>query len=163
MPTATLSFVLRSTEVLVSTLSTTSVWKTINDNFSGLVSWHFPQRFLAVWNRKSFQDLGDGVVCLVSPLRAQPEMTKLHHELGLITLVTITSEVIIQVPAVWSVVPVVVGPGRLQSVQVVYQRLHHLVLHELAARSLNRSWMSLPTNRNNYIYFPGTKYFPIFA
>ena len=54
MPTATLSFVLRSTEVLVSTevlpdtLSTTSVWKTINDNFSGLVSWHFPQRFLAV-------------------------------------------------------------------------------------------------------------------
>ena len=103
------------------------------------------------------------MVCLVSPLRAQPEMTKLHHELGLITLVTITSEVIIQVPAVWSVVPVVVGPGRLQSVQVVYQRLHHLVLHELAARSLNRSWMSLPTNRNNYIYFPGTKYFPIFA
>lgn len=71
-------------------------------------------------------------------------MTKLHHELGLITLVTITSEVIIQVPAVCSVVPVVVGPGRLQSVQVVYQRLHHLVLHELAARSLNRSWMSLP-------------------
>ena len=170
MPTATLSFVLRSTEVLVSTvvlpgtLSTTSVWKTINDNFSGLVSWHFPQRFLlAVWNIKSFQVLFDGLVGLVSPLRAQPEMTKLHHELGLITLVTITSEVIIQVPAVCSVVAVGVGPRRLQPVQVVYQRFHHLVLHELAARSLNRSWMSLPTNRNNYIYFPGTKYFPIFA
>jgi len=71
-------------------------------------------------------------------------MTKLHHELGLITLVTITSEVIIQVPAVCSVVAVGVGPRRLQPVQVVYQRFHHLVLHELAARSLNRSWMSLP-------------------
>ena len=169
MPTATLSFVLRSTEVLVSTvvlpgtLSTTSVWKTINDNFSGLVSWHFPQRFQAVWNKSSFQVLGGAVEGLVSPLRAQPQMTKLHHELGLITLVTITSEVIIQVPPVCSVVSVGVGPGRLQPVQVVYQRLHHLVLHELAARSLNRGWMSLPTNRNNYIYFPGTKYFPIFA
>ena len=83
---------------------------------------------------------------LVSPLRAQPEMTKLHHELGLITLVTITSEVIIQVPPVCSVVSVGVGPGRLQPVQVVDQRLHHLLLHELAARSLNRCWMSLPTN-----------------
>ena len=152
MPTATLSFVLRSTEVLVSTvvlpgtLSTTSVWKTINDNFSGLVSWHFPQRFLAVWNIKRCQVLEDGLVGLVSPLRAQPEMTKLHHELGLITLVTITSEVIIEVPPVGSVVSVGVGPGRLQPVQVVDQRLHHLLLHELAARSLNRCWMSLPTN-----------------
>ena len=90
-------------------------------------------------------------------------MTKLHHELGLITLVSITSEVIIEVPAVFSVVSVGVGPGRLQPVQVVYKRLHHLVLHELTARSLNRRWMSFPTMRNNYIYFPGTKYFPIFA
>lgn len=71
-------------------------------------------------------------------------MTKLHHELGLITLVTITSEVIIQVPPVCSVVAVGVGPGRLQPVQVVYQRFHHLALHELAARSLNRSWMPFP-------------------
>ena len=171
MPTATLSFVLRSTEVLVSTevlpgtCSTTSVWKTINDNFSGLVSWHFPQRFQAVWNKNSFQVLGGAVEGLVSPLRAQPQMTKLHHELGLVTLVSITSEVIIEVPAVGSVVSVGVGvgPGRFQPVQVVDQRLHHLLLHELAARSLNRCWMSLPTNRNNYIYFPGTKYFPIFA
>ena len=93
-------------------------------------------------------------------------MTKLHHELGLITLVnivTITSEVIIQVPPVCSVVSVGVGPGRFQPVQVVYKRLHHLVLHELTARSLNRRWMSFPTMRNDYIYFPGTKYFPIFA
>jgi len=73
-------------------------------------------------------------------------MTKLHHELGLVTLVSITSEVIIEVPAVGSVVSVGVGvgPGRLQPVQVVDQRLHHLLLHELAARSLNRCWMSLP-------------------
>ena len=102
-------------------------------------------------------------MALVSPLRAQPQMTKLHHELGLITLVSITSEVIIEVPAVFSVVSVGVGPGRLQPVQVVNQRFHHLVLHKLSTWGLNRCWMSLPTNRNNYIYFPETKYFPIFA
>lgn len=71
-------------------------------------------------------------------------MTKLHHELGLITLVSITSEVIIEVPAVFSVVSVGVGPGRLQPVQVVNQRFHHLVLHKLSTWGLNRCWMSLP-------------------
>ena len=74
-------------------------------------------------------------------------MTKLHHELGLITLVnivTITSEVIIQVPPICSVVAVGVGPGRLQPVQVGDQRLHHLRLYELSPWSLYGGWMPLP-------------------
>ena len=72
-------------------------------------------------------------------------MTKLHHELGLKTLpsIGITSEVIIEVPAL-RVVVVGGGPGRLQPVQVGDQRLHQLGLHQLAARGLDRGWVPLP-------------------
>jgi len=78
-------------------------------------------------------------------VRAQPHMTKLHHELGLKTLpsIGITSEVIIEVPAL-RVVVVGGGPGRLQPVQVGDQRLHQLGLHQLAARGLDRGWVPLP-------------------
>lgn len=70
-------------------------------------------------------------------------MTKLHHELGVKTLVRITSEVIIEVPAS-RVVVVAVGPGWLQPVQVADQRLHHLRLYELPARGLDSGRVPLP-------------------
>lgn len=70
-------------------------------------------------------------------------MTKLHHELGVKTLVRITSEVIIEVPA-RRVVVVVGGPGWLQPVQVSDQRLHDLRLHELPPRGLDSGWVPLP-------------------
>jgi len=70
-------------------------------------------------------------------------MTKLHHELGVKTLVRITSEVIIEVPPT-RVAVVAVGPGRLQPVQVGDQRLHHLRLYELSPWSLYGGWMPFP-------------------
>ena len=135
MPTATCL-------LFLEVLSTTSAWKTINDNFSCLVSWHFHQRF-QVWNNKSLKVSAGGGLKLDSPPRAKPHMTKLHHELGVKTLVRITSEVIIEVPPT-RVAVVAVGPGRLQPVQVGDQRLHHLRLYELSPWSLYGGWMPLP-------------------
>jgi len=87
-------------------------------------------------------------------LRASLQMTKLHHKLCFIKFI-ITSEVIVKVPlakaalakaALAEAVPTepALTEARLQPVQVVDQWLHHLILHQLAARGLDCGRMPLP-------------------
>lgn len=87
-------------------------------------------------------------------LRARLQMTKLHHKLGFIKFI-ITSEVIIIVPlakatlaettlAEPTLTKTVPTKARLKSIKVVYQGLHHLVLHQLPPWSLNCRWVPFP-------------------
>jgi len=103
-----------------------------------------------------FEVLSRGTIFKASvSLRASLQMTKLHHKLCFIKFI-ITSEVIVKVPlpkaalakaALAEVVPAepaALAEAGLQPVQVVDQGLHHLILHQLPARGLHCSRMSLP-------------------
>lgn len=87
-------------------------------------------------------------------LRARLQMTKLHHKLGFIKFI-ITSEVIIIVPlaeatlaettlAEPTLAKTVPTKAWLKSIKVVYQGLHHLVLHQLPPWGLNCCWVPFP-------------------
>ena len=157
MPTATLSFVLRSAEHYFSLEDNKrqffmSCVVALSSKVPGLKWENFQTPVSSVWS-------------VISPARApQPHMTKLHDELGLhtlttittITTITITSEVIIEVPG--RVVVVVGGPGRLQPVQVVDEGLHDLRLDQLPAWGLNRGRVPLPRT-DNYLLFSEKKIF----